>query len=72
MYLSLEEIDHFVEKYDQSTKALKQELFKMCWYMRGGLTWNEALHLSYDDRELIAKIIEENLEVTKETGQPFF
>lgn len=40
--------------------------------MRGGLSYNEALQLSVEDREIIAKIITDNLETTKETGYPFF
>lgn len=40
--------------------------------MRGGLTLSEAYELSYEDREVISKLIEENLETAKKTGQPFF
>ena len=40
--------------------------------MRGGLTWQEALNLSPQDRELIQGLIKENLDTTKKTGQPFF
>jgi|TARA_Y100001937_G_scaffold59016_1_gene80982 hypothetical protein len=51
---------------------MKLELFKMCWYMRGGLTWQEALHLAPDEREIIGKLVKDNLDTTKKTGQPFF
>ena len=40
--------------------------------MRGGVTLDEAYQLSYEDREIITKIIKENLNVTKESGLPFF
>lgn len=40
--------------------------------MRGGLTWQEALNLSPDEREIVGKLIKDNLETTKKTGQPFF
>ena len=40
--------------------------------MRGGITIDEAFGLSYDDRRIIASIVEENLEITKESGLPFF
>ena len=40
--------------------------------MRGGVTITEAYQLDYQDRNLIGKIIESNLETTKETGVPFF
>ena len=48
------------------------ELLKMTWYMRGGLTWQEALNLAPDERELVASLVKENLETTKKTGHPFF
>ncbi len=40
--------------------------------MRGGMPPSEAYMLTYEDREIIGKIIEKNLEITKESGQPFF
>ena len=40
--------------------------------MRGGLTYDEAMFLSQQEREIIAKIISDNLETTKESGLPFF
>ena len=40
--------------------------------MCGGVTYQESLHLSTDDRTLIADLIKDNLETTKKTGQPFF
>lgn len=72
MYLDIEQINKVVEAFDKDTKALKNELFKICWYMRGGVTISEAYLLTLEDREIIAKIIEENLNTTKETQMPFF
>lgn len=40
--------------------------------MRGGLTLEEAMTIGFQDRELISEIVDENLEVTKETKLPFF
>jgi hypothetical protein len=57
---------------ENQSKNLKLELLKMCWYMRGGLTWQEALEMSPDEREIVSTLIKENLETTKKTGQPFF
>ena len=57
---------------EQESKALKHELFKMCWFMRGSITLEQAYQLDYDDRVIIGKIIESNLETTKETKLPFF
>jgi len=70
--LSIDEIMSLVDRMENETRALKQELFKMCWYMRGGLTMTEAYQLDNTDREIIGNLIRENLEITKESGMPFF
>lgn len=71
MALDIEGINQVVREYDDESKAIKEELFRLCWYMRG-MSPAEAYMLSYEDRVLIGKIIEKNLEITKETGHPFF
>ena len=53
-------------------KAIKDELFRFCWFMRGGLSVSEAYELSPEDREILSKIIADNLDTTKESGLPFF
>jgi hypothetical protein len=40
--------------------------------MRGGLSYEEAYYLGAEEREIIAKIVEENIETTKKTQLPFF
>ena len=40
--------------------------------MRGGLTLEEAYWTSPEDREVMGKLIEENIENTKKTNLPFF
>ena len=40
--------------------------------MRGGLSYEEAYYLGVEEREVIAKLIEENVEITKKTQLPYF
>lgn len=67
-----EDIVKLIEQYDKESKALRKDIFKLAWYMRGGMTVEEAFTLGYLDRKIINSIIEENLETAKETGMPFF
>ena len=62
----------FLESHDKDVKALKEEVLRMCWYMRGGLTYSEIMDMSGSEREIIATIIKSNLETTKQTQLPFF
>jgi len=48
------------------------ELYKMAWYMRGSLSVDDIFMISYEDREIVGRIIKENLETTKKSGLPFF
>lgn len=69
--MSLPEILRLSEKFDKEAKAIKKDVLKMCWYMRG-LSYSEAMNLSWEEREIVGEIIKENLETTKKTGLPFF
>jgi hypothetical protein len=66
------EIPGYLESLDTESRAIKEELIKICWYMRGGITYNQAAALSPSEREIIGKLIKENLETTRKSGLPFF
>ena len=72
--LTLTESDllKYFKDLENESKQIKHELFKICWYMRGGVTYQESLVMSAEERKIIADIIKENLETAKKTGQPFF
>jgi hypothetical protein len=70
--MSIEEIYREVKKLEDESKALKKELYKLAWFMRGALTFEQAYLLDVGDREIIAEIVKENLETTKESQLPFF
>ena len=57
---------------DKEVKSLKENMLRSVWYMRGGVTYTEIVNMSYDERVSINKIIEDNLETAKKTGQPFW
>lgn len=57
---------------DEETISIRQEAIKIAWYMRGGVSYNQALQLSVSERNGISELIKENLETTKKTGLPFF
>lgn len=64
-------VDYF-DRLENQTKALKEEALRLTWYMRGGISYEDAMLLSFSDRELIGKIVKDNLETTKKTQMPFF
>jgi len=66
------EIVSYLKDFDNQAKNLKLETMKVCWFMRGGISWNEALNLSPDERGVVSQLVKENMETTKKSGQPFF
>ena len=48
------------------------ELLRLCWYMRGGMTYHEVMTMGPQDREIVGQLVKENLETTKKTGRDFF
>lgn len=57
---------------EKEADEIKNEAIKMAWYMRGGLTYDQALQLSVSERKLISQLIKDNLDTTKKSGLPFF
>lgn len=72
MALSDSEIIKFLKDLESDIKNLKHELLKICWYMRGGVTYQESLNMSLDERKIVANIVKDNLETTKKSGRDFF
>jgi hypothetical protein len=70
--LDSDAVQSLIEGYEREVRAYKDDALRLCWYMRGGLSYDDAMLLSAQDRELISKLIKENLETTKKSNMPFF
>jgi DNA polymerase III delta subunit len=75
--MTLLRLDHeaaqkFFERYEEDTNKIKKSALQLSWYMRGGATYEDVLNMSSSDRDLISKLIDDNLETTKKTQLPFF
>ena len=70
--LSLEEIYKLSERMEKESKAVKDNLYRLCWYMRGSMSITEAYNLAPEDIEVLNNIVKDNLETTKKTQMPFF
>jgi hypothetical protein len=57
---------------DKEVRAYKENALRMCWYMRGGLSYDDSMLLSETERKLINDLIKDNLETTKKSKLPFF
>jgi hypothetical protein len=62
----------YIDQMEKDCNDIRQEALKMSWFMRGGLSYDQALNLSSVERGLLSALIKENLETTKKSGLPFF
>ena len=65
-------VTSLLDRMDKESNAIKTDSLRMAWYMRGGISYADVLNLSIMERDAISKIIEENLETTKNSKLPFF
>jgi hypothetical protein len=65
-------VKKLLESMGKEISAIKANTLKLCWYMRGGITYEDAMHMGYKERNFINDLVKENLETTKKSGLPFF
>jgi hypothetical protein len=70
--MSPEGITKLIEQQDKEILSIREDVLKMCWYMRGGVTYEEGMNLSVSERNIVSDIIKDNLETTKKSGLPFY
>ena len=72
MTLTDEQIEDWLNTLDQESKAIRDEALRFTWWMRGGVSYEEAMLLTKEEREIISKIIEDNMETAKKSQMPFW
>jgi hypothetical protein len=57
---------------EKECNDIKKNAISLTWYMRGGISYEDVLNMSYEERKMVNDLIESNLETTKKTNLPFF
>lgn len=65
-------IQKLLESMEKTCADIRKSALRMAWYMRGGASYEDILNMSSFERIELSKLIESNLETTKETKMPFF
>jgi len=56
---------------ENHTKEIKFNIFKLTWYMRGGVTSEDLFwRYSIEDRNIINDVIKDNIDTVNKTGLP--
>jgi hypothetical protein len=69
--LSDDEIKEYLVRLDKEVYKFKEELFRISWFMRGGVSVNDLMdRYSHEDLSILSEIIKENVENTKASQMP--
>lgn len=63
-----EEIDNLLKGMAANSKAILTEVAEICWYMRGSITWDEAMRLTQSEKEVISEFIKDNIKRGEKAG----
>jgi hypothetical protein len=66
------EVQKLLDGMETEVDTIKKTAIQLCWYMRGGISYNDVMNMSAPERIFITELIEKNLETTKNTKMPFF
>jgi len=56
----------------RESERLIDSILTLIYFMRGSLSYSEAMNMSYAERELVGKFIERRLEVEKKNPYPVY
>lgn len=57
--------------YENQIKQIKDELYRIGWYMRGSISYDDLMFkISREDKEIMNRIIKDNIETTNKTKMP--
>jgi hypothetical protein len=59
------------EDYEREIKQIKDNRYRIGWYMRGSMSYHDLMYkITTDDLEIFNKIIQDNLETVEKTKLP--
>jgi len=61
----------FVETKEREGEAVEQSVLDIVWYMKGGITLNEAWNMPHSERMKVIDLIKQDAEQTKKANQKF-
>ena len=56
-----EKLGDLIYSYSKDALLLKEQIADICYFMNGGIEWNSAWGMSFEDRDIIIKTINKRL-----------
>lgn len=70
--MTTDQMEKYTNDMVKQVNSIEENAIRMSWYMRGGVTYNDIINMSFKQTEMINSVIDANLETTKKTKMPFF
>ncbi len=60
-----------IKSYHKESKLLKEQVAEICYFMKGGIEWDSAWGMSYEDREIAIKMINKRIKEANPGGKEY-
>ena len=71
IFLPPEDLSDLIDSFTKDTRALKEQILEICYFMQGGLEYNSAWGMSFEDREIAIGVINRRLKEKNPNGKEF-
>jgi hypothetical protein len=71
MFYPPEKLSDLIDSYIKDGIALKEQIADICYHMEGGIEWNSAWGMSFEDREIVIKVVNRRLKEKNPGGKDY-
>ena len=72
MNLPPEKLGDLIESYHKEEIHLKEQITDLCYFMKGGIEWESAWNMSFEEREIAVKLINKRLKEQNPKAKEYF
>ncbi len=71
MFLPPGDLRDLIQSYVKDANALREQITEICFFMKGGIEWDSAWGMSFEDRETAIKVINKRLKEQNPGGKEY-
>jgi hypothetical protein len=71
MYLPSEKLMDLLKTYENECNKLREDIAEICYVMKGGVDYDSAWGMSFEDREILIKVINRHLKASNPNGKEY-
>ena len=66
-----DQLGDLIESYNRDSEALREQILSICLHMGGGVEYNSAWGMSFEDREMAIKVINKKLKDSNPSAKEY-